>query len=80
MDKTWNLNQAARKRNTTSMKALMEQIKRDITIAGNNPNALSELKFFTHVNLITSKKYQDQVNQVVDGIDSNLRRKMKKGT
>lgn len=64
MDKTWNLNQAARKRNTTSMKALMEQIKRDITIAGNNPNALSELKFFTHVNLITSKNIKTRLTRL----------------
>lgn len=79
MDKTWNLNQAAKNRNANSMQALMEHIKRDIIIAGNRPDALSELEVFTHVNLMTSKKYQDQVNQVVDGIDSNLRRKMKSG-
>ena len=69
-------NVLAQRRNVKLIQSLFAQIKRDILIAGNKDSE-KELKIFTEVNLMTSKKYKEQVDEIIDAIDGTLKTSMK---
>lgn len=70
-------NAMAQRRNVQLIRVLFSQIQRDILLAAMKPNAEQELKYFTTVNLMTSKKYKDQIDAIVDAIDGTLKKNIK---